>query len=141
MNGERIFVDTNILVYAHDADAGEKHATARSKVMSLWNQDLLPSISIQVLQEFYVNLVRKKIPGGHARLLVERYLYWNVIPNDEELLLQGIELARTGELSFWDALILAAARRAGASLLWSENFSAGRDYGDIRVINPLKAGS
>jgi len=110
---------------------------AKGRLEQLWEQPLAPSLSVQVLQEFFVNLVRKKVEPGLAREVVENYLAWQVIDNDRALFLQGFEEQERWQLSFWDALILAAARRSGARILWSEDFSTGQEYGGILVVNPL----
>lgn len=138
MSDRSVFVDTNILVYAHDRDAGDKYLAAKSALASLWDRPLPPSISIQVLQEFYVNLLRKRVEGGTAREIVLNYLEWDVVENDRALLLEGMRLRDTLHLSFWDALIVAAARTAGAKELWSEDFNPGQDLEGIVVVNPLK---
>lgn len=138
MRDKSVFVDTNILVYAHDRDAGDKYLAAKSALASLWDRPLPPSISIQVLQEFYVNLLRKRVEGGTAREIVLNYLEWDVVENDRALLLKGMRLRDTLRLSFWDALIVAAARTAGAKELWSEDFNPGQDLEGIVVVNPLK---
>lgn len=138
MSDRSVFVDTNILVYAHDRDAGDKYLAAKSALASLWDRPLPPSISIQVLQEFYVNLLRKRVEGGTAREIVLNYLEWDVVENDRALLLKGMRLRDTLRLSFWDALIVAAARTAGAKELWSEDFNPGQDLEGIVVVNPLK---
>jgi predicted nucleic acid-binding protein len=138
MSDKSVFVDTNILVYAHDRDAGDKYLAAKSALASLWDRPLPPSISIQVLQEFYVNLLRKRVEGGTAREIVLNYLEWDVVENDRALLLEGMRLRDTLRLSFWDALIVAAARTAGAKELWSEDFNPGQDLEGIVVVNPLK---
>ncbi len=138
MSDKSVFVDTNILVYAHDRDAGDKYLAAKSALASLWDRPLPPSISIQVLQEFYVNLLRKRVEGGTAREIVLNYLEWDVVENDRALLLEGMRLRDTLRLSFWDALIVAAARMAGAKELWSEDFNPGQDLEGIVVVNPLK---
>ena len=137
MGVDRVFVDTNILVYAHDADAGEKYRSARDTVSALWRRDLLPGISVQVLQEFYVNLVRKKTPPALAREIVLNYLEWDVVDNDRFLFIEALRWKEKWKLSYWDALILAAARKAGAKELWSEDLSAGQDYEGIVVVNPF----
>jgi predicted nucleic acid-binding protein len=98
----------------------------------------LPSISVQVLQEFYVNLVRKKVKASQARETVMNYLEWDVIDNDRALLLEGMRLKETFPISFWDALILAAAKRAKVKELWSEDLNPRRSYEGIAVINPLE---
>ncbi len=137
MNDERIFVDTNILVYAHDRDSGDKYRTAKKRVQHLWQQPISPAVSIQVLQEFYVNLLNKNIACDEAQQAIKDYMMWKVIENDRSLLLNGIRVQKKWQLSFWDALILAAANRARAVVLWSEDFSHGQQYDKVRVINPL----
>jgi predicted nucleic acid-binding protein len=137
MGGDQVFVDTNILVYAHDIDAGEKYRIARDKVSDLWQRDLLPSISIQVLQELYVNLIRKKVAAPVAREIVTNYLEWDVIDNDRFLFIEGLGWKEKCNLSYWDALILAAARKAKAKEVWSEDLGSGRTYDGIKVVNPL----
>ncbi len=137
MGADQIFVDTNILVYAYDIDAGEKYRIAREKISALWHRDLLPGISVQVLQEFYVNLIRKKVPAPVARETVTSYLEWDVIDNDRFLFIEGLRWKEKHSLSYWDALILAAARKARARVVWSEDLASGRDYDGIEVINPL----
>ena len=137
MADEAVFVDTNILVYGHDSEAGEKHAIARARLEDLWTRDAPPSISVQVLQEFFVNLVKKGVALSTARRVTENYLAWHVVENDRRLLLSGMEEQARWKLSFWDALILAAARRARARTLWTEDFSTGQEYDGIRAFNPL----
>src|SRR4030042_6474570 len=137
MGVEQIFVDTNILVYAHDLDAGEKYRIARDKISTLWHRDLLPSISVQVMQEFYVNLIRKKIAPQAARETVTNYLEWDVVDNDRFLFLEGLRWKEKWNLSYWDALILAAASKAKAKAVWSEDLASGHDYDGILVVNPL----
>jgi predicted nucleic acid-binding protein len=133
-----VFVDTNILIYAHDKDAGEKYPAAKAVVELLWNRPILPSISIQVLQEFYVNLIRKKVKASDVRETVMNYLEWDVIHNDRHLLLEGMRLKDKFSLSFWDALIVAAAKTAKAKELWSEDLNPGQDYEGVVVFNPLE---
>jgi predicted nucleic acid-binding protein len=137
MSDDPVFVDTNILVYAHDKDAGDKYLIAKAKVASLWNRQILPSISVQVLQEFHVNLVRKKVKASDAREAVLNYLEWDVIDNDRTLLLEGMRLQETWRLSFWDALIIAAAKRAKVKELWSEDLNPGQNFEGVVVINPF----
>jgi predicted nucleic acid-binding protein len=137
MGADQVFVDTNILVYAHDIDAGEKYRIAKERVSALWHRDLLPSISVQVLQEFYVNLIRKKIAAPLARETVTNYLEWDLIDNDRYLFIEGLRWKEKWNLSYWDALILAAARKAKAREVWSEDLASGRDYDGLVVVNPL----
>lgn len=133
----KCFVDTNILVYAHDSDAGDKHRTAKDLVTSLWKADRWPSISVQVLQEFYVNLQRKGVQAAEARAAAKDYAAWRVVENTVILLESGIDEMERWQLSFWDGLILAAARHAGARVIYSEDLSDTQDYGGLRVKNPF----
>ena len=137
MPDKQIFVDTNILVYAHDRDAGDKHQAAKSKVADLWNHPMTPAISVQVLQELYVNLIRKDVSADEARETITDYCAWYVVDNDAALLMEGIRLREKWHSSFWDALILAAAERAQAGVIWSEDFNTGQTYDGIKMVNPL----
>jgi predicted nucleic acid-binding protein len=137
MSDKQVFVDTNILVYAHDKDAGIKHQKARAAVESLWNRPIMPSISIQVLQEFYVNLIKKNVKASDVRETIMNYFEWDVIHNDRKLLIEGMRLKEKFSLSFWDALIVAAARTAKATELWSEDLNPGQNYEGVVAINPL----
>lgn len=134
---DSIFVDTNILVYAHDKNAGEKHKTAKKMIETLWNKRIPPSISVQVLQELYVNVIKGGLSDKESNGLIEDYLNWDVIDNDSSLLLEGIKEKSRWKISFWDGLIIAAARQAKASIIWSEDLSASQNYGGIVVLNPL----
>lgn len=135
----RSFVDTNILVYAHDAAAGVKHERARALVEDLW-RSRSGVVSTQVLQELSVS-VRKKAahPLGvlETRELVSDYLAWHVVVNDGDAVLGALDLEARYRVSFWDALIIHAAQAAGADTLYSEDLSDGQRYGDVRVVNPL----
>ena len=137
MSAGRVFVDTNILVYAHDRGAGSKHDAARRKLAVLWRAPGAVSVSVQVLQELYVTLLRKRIPKRHALATIEDHLQWHVIENTADLLMAGIRLHQRQDLSFWDALVVAAAVEAGAAELWSEDFVAGQTYDGVKVVNPL----
>ncbi len=139
MNGDKSFVDTNILVYAHDRGAGIKQQTARALIESLW-QRRKGVISIQVLQEFYVNVRRKAlnpIKPKAARQLLADYMCWEVVINDGDSLLQAVELEARYKISFWDALILQAANSAGAAVVYSEDLSHGQRYENVRAVNPF----
>ena len=135
----RRFVDTNILVYAHDRGAGTKHKQAKELVRSLW-QDRAGILSTQVIQEFYVNVIRKAqrpISRAEAQRLVEDYLCWEIIVNDGSSILEALDIERSYTLSFWDALIIQAAHAAGTEVLYSEDFNHGQVYGAVKVVNPF----
>jgi len=139
MTGARVFVDTNVLVYAHDLSAGPKHHRAKEIVLELWNERS-GVLSTQVLQEFYV-VVTKKIPRPldprRAREIVESLLYWDVVVNDGEAVLEAIDLSDRYKLSFWDALVVQAAVRAGAEVVLSEDLNPGQIIEGVRVENPF----
>ena len=103
----------------------------REKVAELWRLPIAPAISVQVLQELYVNLVRKGVSQSEARETIIDYRAWHVVDNDQTLLVEGIDLQGRWQSSFWDALILAAARRARAGVIWSEDFNITQDYDGI----------
>lgn len=132
-----LFIDTNILVYAHDLDAGEKHARAKKLIEEEWKKPAWPVVSVQVLQELFVNLIGKEVSLAEARQTVSDYAHWQVIENTVSLLEAAISEKQRWQLSFWDSLILAAARWSGASTIWSEDFNEGQDYGGITVENPI----
>jgi predicted nucleic acid-binding protein len=138
---DKFFVDTNILIYAHDTTAGLKHQRARALVEDLWNSGK-GVLSTQVLQELYINLRRKvspPLPLEAIRLLIRDYLAWEVVPNSPESVLQALDIEERYQTSFWDALIIQAAENSGAAVLYSEDLSAGQRYGETQVVNPLIA--
>lgn len=136
---DKYFVDTNILVYAHDRTAGVKHERARHLVERLWTtgQGVL---STQVLQELCINLRRKvapPLPVEEVRRLLQDYLSWEVVVNTPESVIEALEIEARYKTSFWDALIVQAAESAGAAVLYSEDFARGQKYGSVEVVNPF----
>lgn len=137
---EPVFVDTNILLYANAPDQGHKHELAKELLTRLWI-DGNGVISTQVLQEFFVNLSKHRstpLEPATARAAVENLLTWTVIVNDGRSILDAIDIQSRYRLSFWDALIVQAAERAGATKLYSEDLNE-QYYGEVEVINPLAA--
>jgi predicted nucleic acid-binding protein len=138
---DKYFVDTNILMYAHDASAGVKHERAKALVEELW-RDRNGVVSTQVLQELAVNLRRKAarpIDAKATRDIVADYLTWQVVVNSGESILDALDLEARYRISFWDALVLHAADASGAEILYSEDLSDGQTYGAVRVVNPVRA--
>lgn len=139
---DKYFVDTNILMYAHDTAAGEKHARAKALVEDLW-ESRSGVVSTQVLQELAVNLRRKAKRPLNARAtrdVVSDYLAWHVVVNGSDAILEALDLEAWHRVSFWDALVIQAAQLAGAEVLYSEDLSDGQRYGTVRVKNPLTHG-
>ncbi|HEY1695963.1 MAG TPA: PIN domain-containing protein [Polyangiaceae bacterium] len=136
---DRVFVDTNVLVYAHDVDAGSKHAIAVSLVSDLWSSRA-GALSLQVLQELYVNITRKirtPVAKKTAREIVETYGAWHVQEVGPEDVVRASLLEERQKLSFWDALILVAAKKADAVKLLSEDMSHGQRVDGVLLENPF----
>ena len=136
MAAER-FLDTNILLYGYDLNAPEKRAVAQSFIERAWTETGRTAISVQVLQEFYVNFIRKGQPPADASALIGDFSLWPVIDNSLALFRLGISIQARWQLSLWDAMIVAAAQASGASELLTEDLNHGQDYGGVRAINPF----
>jgi predicted nucleic acid-binding protein len=137
---DKYFVDTNVLMYAHDTSAGAKHERAKTLLAELW-RDRTGVVSTQVLQELAVNLRRKAgrpLDAKATRDIVTDYLTWQVVVNSGESILEALDLEAQHQVSFWDALVLQAAQASGAEILYSEDLSDGQAYGSVRVVNPFK---
>jgi predicted nucleic acid-binding protein len=137
---ERVFVDTNVLVYLFDADDPAKQRMVQNL---LSNRDLRARLilSTQVLQEFYVSVTRKlatPLDPEAAFQAVQDLAAFPVVQIDPPLILLAIQRSRKAKVSFWDALILEAALTAGAILLYSEDFQDGSVYGGLRIANPFQ---
>lgn len=135
----RAFVDTNVIVYAHDAGAGERHRVAADLVRGLW-ESRSGVLSTQVLQETWVNLRKKAarpVARDEALALIEDYSRWEVVVNTAASVVAATGLEERFGLSFWDALIVQAAQSAGVETLYSEDLSDGQAYGPVVVVNPF----
>jgi len=137
---DRCFVDTNILIYAHDREAGTKHEKAVRIIEDLWGHQA-GVLSIQVLQEFYVNVTRKipmPLSRAQARDVIEAYTAWPLAVNGPATLMKASDIEERHRLSFWDSLIVAAAVELGADRLLSEDLQHGRRIEGMIVENPLR---
>ena len=134
---DRIFLDTNILLYAYDLDAGVKRSIASEIVSDGFMKRSLVAISVQVLQEFHVNFLKKGGTPDEVALLLDDFSKWKIVDNSLALYRLGFVLQQRWQLSLWDAMILAAAQVGGASILYSEDFNHGQDYSGVRAINPF----
>ena len=135
----KFFVDTNILVYAHDRSAGRKHQRAKTLVEELWNSGE-GVLSTHVLQELCINLRRRVTPplsADEVRRLLQDYLAWQVVANAPEAVVHALDLESRYKISFWDALIVHAAEVAGASTLYSEDLGDRQKFDAVRVVNPF----
>jgi predicted nucleic acid-binding protein len=132
------FLDTNILLYAISRAAGEAEKAQRA--LSLLEDDNW-ALSVQVLQEFYVQATRStkpdRISHEQAVALIEAWLRFRVQEITLPLMQAALKTQQRHQLTYWDAAILEAARAAGCREVYSEDLAAGRDYDGIRVVNPF----
>jgi len=135
----KAFVDTNILVYAHDLDAGAKNSIARELVADLW-KTRSGILSTQVLQEYFVAITKKvsnPLNAAQARRSVRNYCAWEVVVNDSQIILQATEIQEAHRLSFWDALIVSAAFAGDAATIVTEDLNHGQLIEGILIQNPF----
>ena len=133
------FVDTNIIVYAYDQTAGPKHESARGLMDRLWDSGE-GVLSTQVLQEFYVAVTRKipqPIASRRAREIIADLGTWTVATLEVPEILSASEISDRYRVNFWDGLILAAAQKEDAVILWSEDLNDGQNYGGVVARNPF----
>jgi predicted nucleic acid-binding protein len=133
------FIDTNVLVYAHDRSETRKQPVAQALLSTLW-RDRAGSLSTQVLQEFYVVATRRFDPPMSrraAREVVALYGQWSLVQVDVPLIVAASRLEERHRLSFWDALIVEAALRSGALRLVTEDLQTGRRIGGMTIVNPF----
>ena len=135
---DKVFVDTNILIYAHDVDAKSKHKVAKSVLAELWSLRT-GVLSMQVLQEFYVNVTRKiptPLSKNAAHNVVNTYAIWCTQTSPTEIS-AAFRIEEESRISFWDAMIVAAAAKCGVSRILSEDLNAGQMIESIRIENPF----
>lgn len=136
---DRFFIDTNILVYAHDTSDGRKMGLARQLIREgLQNEALI--LSTQVLNEFFVTITRKlkkPISIAKAREEIQLLQIAEIILIDHDLILKAIDLELKEKISHWDALIVVCAQFAQCTVLFSEDLQHGRRYGNLQIINPF----
>lgn len=139
VSGMRQFVDTNVLVYAHDLSAGAKHERAKALVLELWDSGN-GCLSVQVLQEFYV-AVTQKVPRPLSPQVASRIISdlacWHIHTPGPEDVLEAIEIHLRYKVSFWDAMIVRSAQALGCEIVWTEDLHARQLYGKVRIANPF----
>jgi predicted nucleic acid-binding protein len=133
-----VFVDTNVLIYAVDTASKEKQEAASRWRAELW-KSRLGRTSYQVLQEFYVQALRKNPKQAElAQAEVRDLVAWNPLPVDAAVIETAWGLQERFSLSFWDALIVAAAQALECRFLLTEDLSHGQDFDGVRVVNPFR---
>ena len=133
------FLDTNILVYAHDQSAGEKHTAAQDLIRGLWETGN-GCLSVQVLQEFYVTVTRKvarPLPIEDAAEILRDLSFWQVHTPNAEDVLGAIDIQRYYQVSFWDSMVIHSAKCLGCKVIWSEDLSDGQAYETMLDRNPF----
>ncbi len=139
MSGNRKFVDTNVLVYAHDVTAGDKHSRARALVEELW-RTREGCLSVQVLQEFFVTTTRKipkPLDAPTAAQIINDLAHWHVHAPAASDVLAAIDIHQQTGASFWDAMILRSAQELGCRALYSGDLNPDQIYAGVRVSNPF----
>jgi predicted nucleic acid-binding protein len=133
-----VFVDTNVLIYALDRTDFKKQERARAWRTELWKRQC-GCISVQVLQEFYANVVRKWPSAAElARSEIRNLQAWRPVIADVELLEQSWKIQDRYHLAFWDALIVAAAKSSSCRFLLTEGLQAGQEFDGVVVIDPFQ---
>ncbi len=133
------FVDTNVLIYAHDRSAGRKHTRAQELIQGLWRSEE-GCLSIQVLQEFFVNVTRKvasPLASEVAAQIIVDLSTWRVHRPGVEDVLDAIRLQDRYQVSFWDAMIISSAIQLGCQTIWSEDLNPGQLYDRVTVLSPF----
>jgi len=134
-----VFVDTNVLVYARDSGEPAKQKIAAQWLVDLWKEQT-GRTSVQVLSEYYVTLTRKLKPGLKPEQAwddIQALMTWDPHPIDRELLLAAREIERRYRISWWDSMIVSAARLQGCKLLLSEDMQDGMSFDGVTVRNPF----
>lgn len=134
------FVDTNILVYAHDRSSGKKHEIARELMDRLW-ETKQGGLSVQILQEFYVTITRKvaqPVKPEIAADVIRDLGFWKIHTPAVPDVLQAIDLQQHYQISFWDAMVVHSATCLGCGVIWSEDLSDGQSYNQVVVKNPFR---
>lgn len=134
----RSFFDTNVLIYADDADQPEKKSIA-AELLNAHRRDRTGVLSIQVLQEYFVVATRKlKIEAVAARRKIELLSDFDVVVPELEDVLAAIDLHRLHGFSFWDALVVRAAKRSGCRVLLTEDLQHLREVDGVRIVDPFR---
>jgi predicted nucleic acid-binding protein len=132
------FIDTNVLVYAHDGGAGAKHVKSVELLARLFEEGS-GALSVQVLSEFYAAATRKLgMKSEEAEAVIEDLGAWIVHRPDHAGILRACRLQRRYKIAWWDALVIHSAAEVGSQVLWTEDLSDGQRYGAVMVRNPYR---
>lgn len=134
----KTFIDTNVLIYAHDLDAKAKNEIAKAVLQELWSERT-GALSMQVLQEFYINVTRKiqsPLSKDSACSVVTSYAMWCTETTPVEIS-AAFRIEDESRIGFWDALIVSSAVKSGATRILSEDMNAGQRIAGILIENPF----
>jgi|SRR5579884_680769 len=134
-----IFLDTNVLIYAFDVDEKAKHKKAQKILRDCWDGEN-GAVSIQVLQGFYnavTHKISKTISKSDARDVIRTYQVWPMPSITVDDIIDASELEEQLKYSFWDSLIIVAAQKIEAELLYSANMQDGQQIGSLKIVNPF----
>jgi len=137
-NPDCFFVDTNVLLYSIDRSDPMKHALACQWMDSLWSHGS-GRLSWQVLNEFYVNAAKRKVPPATARGVVETLTLWHPVGFSFAMIERGWHWSDRHGVAYWDSLILAAAEVSFSKYLLTEDLQAGQRFGDVTVLHPFRS--
>ncbi|GHV72713.1 twitching motility protein PilT [Spirochaetia bacterium] len=138
MNADKIFIDTNVLVYTADDDNKDKQAKAKSVIADIKTHQI-PVVSTQVLQEFYnTGTTKLNLDKIFVKNMVRNLNEIEVVQVTFELIEQGIDISILSQISFWDGLIIAAAEFAKCTTLISEDLNDGQVIRGVKISNPFK---
>jgi predicted nucleic acid-binding protein len=138
MPAGKVFLDTNILVYAQDQDSPVKRRRSREVIAAL-AQSGTGVISTQVLQEFYVTVTRKLgVAPLAAKRVLQTFKIFEIVQASPDLIERAIDCSVLNTISFWDALIVAAAASSGCAIVYSEDLNPDQTIRGVRVENPMR---
>lgn len=133
------FVDTNVVLYAYDASAGDRHVAARQLMLRL-ARSRQGAVSVQVLQEFYVNAVSKiavRLTPEAARRRLRALRRWPTHSPLAADVIAATTISEDHRISFWDAMIVRSASELGCDVLWTEDLNAGQTIAGVRIADPF----
>jgi len=133
----KAFIDTNVLVYAHDGAEIHKGSVAQSRLEHLEAKEE-GVVSTQVFLEFAaVARTKLKLSAGSISAIIRQYQLWEYVRHDADAILHALEYSEQEEISIWDAMLVVAAERARCKILYTEDLDHGQHIQGIKIINPF----
>jgi predicted nucleic acid-binding protein len=133
----KVFLDTNILAYAHDSGTPAKQKKSRETIARLVESGE-GVVSTQIMQEFFVTATRKLgVPPLAAKGVLKTFSAFEIVQVSADLVFEAIDCSVLNTLSFWDSLVLASAASAGCATLYSEDLNVGQTILGVKILNPF----